>query len=44
MFGTPLALLTSFAGLLFDRTKLAAILGLLLSGALIALFVLFGLC
>jgi len=44
LLGAPFGLLLSFIGLLRDRTKTAARLGLLISGGLVALFFILRLC
>jgi hypothetical protein len=42
--GTPLALLLSLIGLLFDRNKRPALIGLLIAGSVAAIFFTMALC
>ncbi len=44
MLGTPLGLLLSLIGLLFDKKKAPAILGLVLGGAVVLLFFIVAMC
>jgi hypothetical protein len=44
MVATPLGFILSLLGVILNRDRLAAVLGLVITGALLALFVVFRLC